>query len=218
MPILLWSASVITNETSILYLRIIWWSIVCFLTGRGVGKTVDIQYREIEGKPKFIKIAERRKWIFHFRYFAGTEVVREGLIAQIVGYTFSTLELAVFFLAVIIDAVQLIVVIADWLVVLFATVLSVGVLLPMQLRYQHHMKVAYDCDWITHLQENLTIYPKRRCRIISKIGPSTYEIVLGRWGKKKRLAKTSVPVVVGTTMYAVHSNEQGSPFWTIKNH
>lgn len=145
MPILLWNASVITNGTSILYFRIIWWSIVCFLTGRGVGKTVDIQYREIEGKPKFIKIAERRKWIFHFRYFAGTEVVREGLIAQIVGYTFSTLELAVFFLAVIIDAVQLIVVIADWLVVLFATVLSVGVLWPGLVKCNHFkaLRVLY---------------------------------------------------------------------------
>lgn len=218
MPMHILSVSAITNETSILYLRIIWWSFVCFLTGRSVGKTVDIQYREPEGKPKLIKIDERRKWMFHFRYFVGTEVVREGLLAQIIGYIFSLLELLVFFLSVIVDEVQVFAVIADWLVVLFAVILSVGILLPMQLSYQNHMKVAYDCDWITHFQESLTIYPKRRCRIISQIGPSTYEIILGRWGKKKRLAKASVPVVVGSTMYAVHSNEQGYPFWTLKNH
>lgn len=76
----------------------------------------------------------------------------------------------------------------------------------------------YDCDWITQLQEILTIYPKRRCVVVSQINSSTYEIILGRFGRRIHIAKSTIPVVVGAKMFAVHSNEHGSPFWTIKDH
>lgn len=207
----------IENRNGILLARIIWWGILSFYVGRSVGKTVDIQYREAEGKPKFLTIPENRKWIFPFRYFAGSDVVKEGVIIQLVGYVFSFLELVMLLLAFFADEVPLFSLIADLLVIMFGLIIAV-VLLPMAIRYQKNINHAYDCDWITTLQENLTIYPKRRCRIISQTGTCTYVIALGRWGKKSRLAKSSVPVVVGSIMYAVHSNEQGSPFWTIKNH
>lgn len=211
------SVTSIGDTNGILLARIIWWSILCFYVGRYVGKTVDIQYREAEGKPKFYTIPENRKWIFHFRYFAGHDVVKEGVIIQLVGYVFSFLELVTLLLASFADELLFLSLIGDWLVIIFGLVIAV-VLLPMAIRYQKNINHTYDCDWITTLQENLTIYPKRRCRIISQTGDYTYIIVLGRWGKKNRLAKSSVPVVVGSIMYAVHSNEQGSPFWTIKNH
>lgn len=205
------------NNNAILLLRIVWWGIVCFFTGRSVGNTVDIQYREKEGKPQFIKIAQQNKSLFRFKYIGGTEVVREGLITQILGYIFSIIETILLILAIIVRDFQRLALIADWLVILFAAIVTFVVLLPMHFKYQHYIRVAYDCDWITQFQEAFTLYPKRRCRIISEIDSSTYEIMLSRWGKK-RLAKADIPVTVGAVMFAVHSNEQGFPFWTIKNH
>ena len=207
----------IDNSNGVLLARIIWWIILCIYAGRHVGKTVDIQYREAEGKPRFYTIPENRKCIFHFRYFTGKSVVKEGVIIQLVGYVFSFLEFVTLFLAYFSNELLFFSLIGEWLVIIFVLIIVV-VLLPMALRYQKNINHAYDCDWITVLQENLTIYPKRRCRIISQTGDNVYVIVLSRWGRKKRLAKSFVPVVVGSIMYAVHSNEQGSPFWTIKNH
>lgn len=211
-------ASATISEATTFSVRFLWWSVVCFFIGRSVGKTIDIQYREAEGQPKLVKIPAHMKWLFYFRYLSGTEVVQEGLIAQVGGYIFSVLELIVFFLARVWGADELFVEIADWLIIVYAVILCIGILLPMSIRYEHNLQVAYDRDWVTRLQEVLTLYPKRRCKITAQVGPATYEIVLGRWGKKKRIAKASVPVDVGTHMYAVHSNEQGFPFWTIKNH
>ena len=80
------------------------------------------------------------------------------------------------------------------------------------------MQRAYDCDWITQLQENLTIYPKRQCKIVSTNNASTCIITLGRWGKRKFVARTTIPVYPGIVLFAVHSSENGPPFWTITEH
>ena len=88
----------------------------------------------------------------------------------------------------------------------------------MHIKYERNLQLSYDCDWITQLQEILTIYPKRRCVVVSQVNSSTYEIILGRLGRRIHIAKSTIPVVIGAKMFAVHSNEHGSPFWTIKDH
>jgi len=205
-------------DANLLCWRFLLWAVVCFFLGRSVGKTIDIQYREKEGKPTFVTIQDRWKKLFHFRYFCGNEVVKEGVITQILGYLFAVVELVVLIFAAILKQIMRFVWVADWLVILFALIVTLPVLLPMHTRYAHNLRLAYDCDWITQLQEILTIYPKRRCVVISQINASTYEITLGRLGRRNHIAKSTIPVAVGARMFAVHSNEHGSPFWIIKDH
>lgn len=212
------SSSAEMTAPSLMYLQILFFGAACWYTGRSVGNIVDIQYREPEGQPKFVRIPEQNKWMFYFRYSTGIKVVKEGLISHILGYFFFALELCVFVLASISGEKNTYARAAYWMFFLFVGVLGIGVLLPMGIRYERNMQTAFDCDWITHLQEALTVLPKRRCTVISEVNAATYEIRLGRWGRKKRLARTSVPVTVGSKMYAVHSNEHGSPFWTIRDH
>ena len=82
-----------------MYWRFLLWAVVCFSVGRSLGKTIDIQYREQEGKPTLVTIQDRWKKFFHFRYFCGNEVVVEGIITQILGYLFAVVELVVLILA-----------------------------------------------------------------------------------------------------------------------
>lgn len=144
--------------------------------------------------------------------------MKEGVVTQILGCLFAVAELAVLILAAISNQIMALVHVADLLVVAFALIETLGVLLPMQIKYSRNMQLAYDCDWITQLQEILTIYPKRRCTVVSQMNASTYKITLGRWGTRSHIAKSAIPVAIGTRMYAVHSNENGSPFWVMKDH
>lgn len=205
-------------DENLLYWRFLLWAVVCFSVGRNVGKTIDIQYREQEGKPTLVTIQDRWKKFFHFRYFCENEVVMEGIITQILGYLFAVVELVVLILAASLNQIMSFVWVADWIVILFSMIVTLAVLLPMHIKYERNLQLSYDCDWITQLQEILTIYPKRRCVVVSQVNSSTYEIILGRLGRRIHIAKSTIPVVVGAKMFAVHSNEHGSPFWTIKDH
>lgn len=204
-------------NADILYWRILWWAVVCCWSGYSVGRTVDVQYHEREGKPTFVSIPEHLRIFFHFRYFLGNEVVREGVITQILGYTFGLVEIVLFVFSTILKLNVNSLQIADWIVILYVFILTL-VLLPMHIRYERNMQRAYDCDWITQLQENLTIYPKRQCKIVSTNNTSTCIITLGRWGKRKFVARATIPVYPGTVLFAVHSSENGPPFWTITEH
>lgn len=200
-----------------LYWRILWWAVVCCWSGYRVGKTVDIQYREKEGKPTIVSVPEKLRPFFRFRYYFGNEVVREGIITQILGYAFGSIEIALFIFSATLKLGVNSEKVSDWIVILYAFALIL-VLLPMHIRYQRNLQRAYDCDWITQLQEILTIYPKRRCKVVSQHTPSTCTITLGRWGKRKFVAKTTIPVYPGAVLFAVHSSENGAPFWTITEH
>lgn len=197
--------------------RILLWSIFLLYMGRSVGKIIDKQYREPEGKPKLVRIKENLKWLFHFEYFFGPEVVKEGLITEILGYLFSALVLCLFIIPVSLDVGQILAPVSDWLVVLYAF-LEIIIVTPMGIRYSRNVQRAYDSDWITQFQEAFTLLPKRRCKVVSLVREGVYEITLGHVGRQRHLAKSSSMVSVGSKMYAVHSNEQGSPFWTIRDH
>ena len=200
-----------------LHWQMLWWAIVCICTGLNVGKMIDIQYHEPEGKPMLISIPEHLKIFFHFRYLGGNEVVIEGVITQIIGYIGALLELILFALVEIFNLGITFVRISDLIIILYPFIL-VLLLLPMHIRYNRNLQQAYDCDWITQLQEILTLYPKRRCKIVSITDASTCVITLGQWGRRSYIAKTAIPISVGSRLFAVHSSEHGAPFWTILEH
>lgn len=193
------------------------WSILLLYLGRSIGKDIDKQYRMPEGKPRLVQIPENLKWLFHFEYFFGTEVVKEGLMSEVLGYIFSAFLFSLFIISVLLGAGQILAPISEGLVFLYI-LFEVIILTPMGIRYSHNIQRVYDSDWITQLQEAFTILPKRRCKVVAQAGEGIYEITLGCFGKKKHLAKSSLAVPLGEKAYAVHSNEHGSPFWTIRDH
>lgn len=199
------------------YWRILWWAAVCCWTGYRAGKAVDIQYHEKEGKPTIISVPEKLRPFFRFRYYFGNEVVREGIITQILGYSFGLMEIALFIFSATLKLGANSEKISDWIVMLYVFTLILT-LLPMHIRYQRNLQRAYDCDWITQLQKILTIYPKRRCKVVSSNNTSTCTITLDRCGRREFLAKTTIPVCPGKLVFAVHSSAHGAPFWTITEH
>ena len=203
-------------DTTLPYWSFLWWAAMCILIGRSVGKTIDTQYREPAGNPSFVTIPDRWKWLFHFRYTFGNEVVREGFLTHILGYCFAAIEL-LFLLCATVFKQSSLAQVSNWTFILFGSAVVLA-LIPMYIRYQRNLQQAYDCDWITQIQGALTIFPRRRCRILSQINSTTCWITLGRFGRRKYMAKMKDPVTVGKKMYAIHSTEGDAPFWTVKEH
>ena len=200
------------------YLRPVYWMILCFFVGRTVGKTIDIQYREPEGNPKFITIPNQYRHFFAFKYENGDDVLWAGVLSHYTGYLFTLLEMLLMLVSFFVSDMSDMLLWGDWLVLVFGVILTFGVLLPMAIRYEQNMQAVYDSDWITFLQRGFSLLPKRRCKIVNVIDLSTYEITLGWFGQKRHLAKSNFPVTVGMRLFAVHSNESGFPFWSLRSH
>lgn len=199
------------------YFHMIYWLIFCFFSGRSVGRTIDIQYRDPKGKPRFITIPSHRKWIFSFKYSLGNEVVKEGVQLQILAYVFCVLQLALIILTHFSVLVQFAAEFSDLLGIGYVLG-SACILVPVGVRHDRNVCIAYDCDWISFLQHALTVLPKRRCTIVEQLNPSTYMIVLGRFSKRRYTAKSSVPRSVGDRLFALHTWEEKAPFWTLRDH
>lgn len=198
-------------------LIIAYFALLIFFCGRIMGKRLDIEYRDPDGKPLMFILPAKWKWIFSFRYSTGNNVVKAGVIAHIVGYAFSGTEVLLLAYSFVAEKDILTLIVACVLLVLFFVVDVFVVMLPFSLQYNRNIQEARDCDWITQMQEALTIYPKRRCKIIQIIDPQICMIRISIT-RSRFLARTTNAVTVGDRLYAVHSNEQGRPFWTVKTH
>lgn len=218
-------------------LPVLWYIGICLAVGWIAGKSIDIQYREPEGKPHFVTIPESKKWMFRFRYWADTTVVREALWIELAGYGFAAAEVMVMILTTLFRQSTYMDLIG--IGVLFAFVLVVMVILtPMALRYGHHVRQARDFDWVTQILcmiaeyrmeqqilskkrdftkiRQLADYPaKRRCKVVAQIDSDTYLIVVGFFGRKRRPADAKAPAQVGAKAYAIYTSEKKSPHWTI---
>ena len=196
-------------------LPVLWYIGICLAVGWIAGKSIDIQYREPEGKPHFVTIPESKKWMFRFRYWTDPTVVREALWIELAGYGFAAAEVMVMILTTLFRQSTYMDLIG--IGVLFAFVLVVMVILtPMALRYGHHVRQARDYDWLTQLWSQVSSYPvARRCRVVAQTGPDRYLIVIGFFGRKRRPADAKAPVQVGAKAYAIYTSEKKSPHWTI---
>ena len=192
-----------------------YYALLCFFLGRSVGKIIDIQYRESEGKPRLRCLSKKARIFFAFSDH--NMVVAEGIVAHILGYIFTLLELIAVALFTATE-MNIFLALSQWLFYAFVFILVILVMFPMAVRYEHNIQIAYDCDWITNRMRSFSMLPKRRCKVVNQLDDSTYEITLGYCGRKKRKAKTSVPVSTGDFVYAVNYFDDGPPFWTIRLH
>ena len=196
----------------------IYLALLIFFAGRIIGKRLDKEYREPEGCHSMVTIPPQWKWLFSFHRSSGDTVVRAGVIMQIVGYVFTCLELLCFIGTILEHGRNALYSLAWGVLVLFFAVIVFAVLLPFSFCYNRNIQKALDCDWITQLQEAFTILPKRRCRIIQVIDEKTCIIKLRGMGRRTYYARATFPVKSGEKMYALHSNEKGHPFWTLREH
>lgn len=191
-------------------------AMICFFSCRNAGKRMNNQYRDSEGKPRFVIIPNRYKLFFCFDYSKGNSVLKAGVVIHLVGYLFTLLELLLLFLCTLLNQHHVMLHYSHWIACGYALLVAFGVMVPAGFRYETNIQKFYDHDWITHFQRVMTLYPIRQCKIIKQIDSSTYEITLGKFRRKKHIARTLFPVVIGERMLAVHTYEQGPPYWHLK--
>ena len=206
-------------------LRIAWWCLTCFYTGREVGAKIDLQNRDVGGKPKLVQIPWKWQSIFKQRqglYMYDNKILKASVLSHLLGYTFAMIELILFVIGICFQMKSKIVIVADSCFFVFILVMAFGVLLPDGIRYEKNMQKAYDYDWITSFQEALTQKSKRKCTIISVIDERTCEIEFLKGIKKHRFyAETEFPVEIGEIKYALHYYhpiDEDKPYWIIKNY
>lgn len=198
-------------------LTTLFWCFACFYSGINVGRSFNIQYSEPEGKLSLITISEKFKFLFFFNGKSNHSILKASVTAYIVCYLFSLTEFICFIMSLCFRQDKNIFFASNiigysygiWLICFSA---FVGI------KYSFNMHAAFDCDWITDFQRALTVLPKRRCKIVAKLDDATYLISLNGGGKRKYIARSSCSVIVGSKLFAVHSCENGKPFWTIRDH
>ena len=191
-------------------------------TGREVGDVIDKQNRDVGGNPCFLKISDKWRWLFRFQKKLYTDkftILRASVILHLLGYLSAIIEFMLFIIALITNNLKIISVVPQ----IYFTSTIFGMLcvfFPDSIRYFYYMHKSYQYDWITDFKEQLVQNSKRRCKVVSKLDDNTFEITLGRLGKKKFRASADVPVEVGDEKVAVHvyhSLDENAPFWVIKN-
>lgn len=189
---------------------------ICAWGDRDFGYIFDKQNREPEGKPQFIDVPVKWRWMFRFQnetYADGNKILKASVVVHLLGYFFSFLEIIILLCTVVGDTRKL----ADLsmgIFLLHEVILAIYIF-PIGLKYEKNLRKAYDYDWITFVQEIFFENPRRRCKIIEKIDENTYEIKVGRY---VYLAKSKKPVNTEERLYAYHRYDEGKPYWIIKNY
>lgn len=189
-----------------------------WLVGREGGKKVNRQFRDPAGKARFLVVPSKWKWLFSFPGYPMEAVIRESIFLQIQGWIFSVACLALSLLAGNGLLLDLLSPLADWILLATNVCICSAIIISLSVRYQKNLQIAYDCDWITQMQEGLSMLPVRRCTVIKKVDESTYIITLGKLGRKEHYARNENEITIGVKLYAVHFNERGFPFWVIRDH
>ena len=190
--------------------------------GREAGYGMDRDCSDPGGRAKYIPVPAKWKWLFrlqHDTYASGNKILKASVGIYLSGYIAAIIELLIFFFAVFSGCEWEIA--ADWA---YKICLSTGVLsgiffaAPVGIKYDYNMGLTYDYDWVTFLQVTFLLNPKRRCKVVYIIDETLCEITFGRFGRRRHLAETQIPVKVGDEKYAVHRYGDVRPYWEIRNH
>ena len=198
-----------------MYLKPLFWCFICFYSCINVGRSIATQYSDPAGKLSLVKISGKVRSIFLLNKKSSCLVIKASVVTYTVGYLFSATEFICFVVTFCLKQNNKIQLLSNvigftygaWLIIL---ALFVGI------KYSTNMHKAYDSDWITDIQRAFSVLPKRKCKIISQIDDSTYLVLLSGNVKRKVVAKSTCHLSINSKMLAVHSYEQGRPFWTIR--
>ena len=202
---------------------ILLWTILCFYIGRYNAYIIDKQNSDLGGKPVFVVVPDKWKWLFRFQknsYVRKNKLLKISVVLCLIGYAFAIIELFLLIYAIIAGVTTIISKMAFLVFIVFMGIFMI-IMCGASIRYEYNMSIAYDYDWITYFQEGLVQKSKRRCKVVSQLTEGTYEITFGRYGKRRFRAETDVPVEIGDQKYAVHyyhSLDSDEPFWVIKNY
>lgn len=195
-------------------LMCIFYSICCIWIGRETGYTLDKQNRKPEGKPKFVLIPNKWLWLFRYQkneYAAKYNILRTSIYCHLLGYAFSVFEVLVLLYVVISKNKT-----ALSEKIFFAYILLMSAIcIPESYRYERNLQRAYDYDWITYLQEAFRGVSRRKCTVVEQKGDGIYEIVFGKWNKRRYVAKATKTLNIGDVKYARHIYGEKGPYWLI---
>lgn len=193
-------------EQNIGEVLVIFWIVMSIYSGRYLGYTMDMENSDIGGRPMFVIIPQKWRWLFRFRnqvYADKYKLLIASVAFQLLGYFCSVVEITILLVMVLNKNLNL-TSLATLVYVIYMLIGIFCIFFPNNIRYDYYMRRTYDYDWITYFKEELNIRPKRTCRIVSQIDENTYEITLGRFGKKKHQANADMQVKIGEKKYAVH--------------
>lgn len=197
--------------------------VFCIWFGRDSGYVIDRQNRDPGGKPEFVIVPLKYRWLFKFQnkmYSDKYTILKASVAFHLLGYFFGIVETVVLVVFILTENTQLIPISISFAILNIA----IGVFFiqfPDSSRYDRNMRETYDYDYITYYKQQLTGNSKRRCRIVSQIDEHTYEITIGLFGKKKFRAISDVAVNIGDMQYAVHMGylmDDNMPYWKIKTY
>lgn len=197
------------------------WIILCVYIGRYNAYVLDKQYSDPGGKPIYITIPNNWRWAFRFQESSyNNKIWRVSFFFALLGYLFGIIERVLLLCAIKSELKDRIFDISYevfcWYIFLSLMVMIIGTF-----GYEYNMRIAYDYDWVTYFQEGIFQKSKRRCKVINQIDEETYEIILGRFGKRIYRAEAEGPMEIGDKKYAIHfyhSLEKNTPYWIIKNY
>lgn len=199
-------------------IEFLWLIIMCIYSGREMGSAIDKENRNSAGKPAFIFIPDKWKWLFRNRvntYAGKNKILRVSFIIQLLGYLFAFFEIVLFVSFLFCKKERLTT--FSFQLYIFYALISIFLGGVSSYIYERNMQTAYDYDWITYFQEAFSLYSKRSCRIIDKKNESTYEIVIGAFCKHKYLATAECQVEIGEKKYAIHVYDKAGPYWIIRS-
>ena len=179
---------------------------VCIMNAIEVGRVIDQQYRDVGGKPEFIEIPKKWRWLFYKPkefYKRSNKLTKMSLIIYLIGYfgfIFQTTIIITSLIAGRFSHMEYI----SWGILLTNEILSMIVGFTMGRKYNKNMRKSYDYDFLSYYMEQLCGVCKRKCRIVSIIDEQVCEIEIGRIQKKTFKAFTESKVKIGDVRYAMH--------------
>lgn len=196
---------------------------VCIISAIEMGRVIDQQYSDIGGKPEFVEIPQKWRWLFYKSkdsYKQSNKLVKMSLIVYLVGYIGFVIQMIVIFLGFISGRFGQINYIS-WCILVIHEVLNVIIGLTMGHKYNKNMRKSYDYDFLSYYIEQIKGVCKRKCRVVDVIDEHICEIEIGRFKKRRFKATTEIKVKVGEERYAMHYNhpiDLDEPYWEVRRH
>lgn len=196
-------------------LMYVWYIIMCVWSGRELGYSMDIQHREFAGKPTIVSVPYKWLWLFRRRKneYASNHILRVSVVCHLFGYAFSLFEVLILLYAIIIKSKTAL----AGLVFTAYVLLLIGIIIPVSYRYHRNLQMYYDYDWTTYFQEAFRGVSRRKCTVVAQKGDGIYEIVFGKFRKRRYVARSSKELNINDVKCAVHVYGEKGPYWVIKN-
>lgn len=206
----------VINEFEVL--EILFCFFMCLYMARECGSRIDKENRQSAGKPVFISIPDKWRWLFCNKvnsYAGRTKILRVSFVIHLLGYLSASIELLFLLMYLYYGTEEFVT--FSFRVWLLCGLLVSGISLVSSYIYESNLQRAYDYDWITYWQEGIQSFSKRKCRVIDKKDDGIYVITIGVC-KHRHLAISEFSVGINENLYAIHIYNEDGPCWELRKY